>query len=403
MWNNIKRITLSPINAFINNKKSRPNLLLISYLGLSCVSLILLRDFELKNGLLNNLLVIVVVLILGVIWGFIESAFWYFFGKVYKGKARYNEVLLAVCYSKIPLTFGIVPGILAVILNKNTIMGETFVALHVILDLYSLFLYFYFIKKVEKWNKKTITFAILTIISIVVIIFSLIVASVKPKTLYLNIGESQMVFNAFTDYYTDNNEINNFLKVATKMNNEKIIKWDTSIRLLVQGEYTKRDLEQINRVVDRINQIQNKSKIEIVNSGENMKLVFGKKEMLKNYDKGIESSEEFIRIWWNYRYQIYKGIILINSEIDETSKYHYITLNIIKSLGMVENLDGLKEDSIFNTNKKYNTMKELDERFIMFLYSEKVKAGMDHKDIIKLYKEMYFNKNKLYEKKNYKI
>lgn len=200
----------------------------------------------------------------------------------------------------------------------------------------------------------------------------------EPKPIPLETGN-------FQPMYTDR-EIEYFTEIALGTeygNNTKAIrKWDSDIRVKINGNPSEKDLETLNQVISEINEIiGDKINVSIVNSNQNIDINFVPLSDFSICNAAPGNYGYFNCKWRNN--VIFECNICIATEntLLPEERSHMIREELTQSLGLMR--DSLKyRDSIFyegwTQTQRYS---EIDIKMIEILYSEKIRPGMGKEEI----------------------
>ncbi len=200
----------------------------------------------------------------------------------------------------------------------------------------------------------------------------------EPKPIPIEIGNSQHI-------YTDK-EIEYFTEIALGTeygNNTQVIrKWDSDIRIKINGNPNEKDLETLNHVISEINEIiGDKISVSIVKTNQNIDINFVPLSDFSICNAAPGNYGYFNCKWRNN--VIYECNICIATENNllQEERSHMIREELTQSLGLMR--DSLKyRDSIFyegwTQTQRYS---EIDRKMIEMLYSENIRPGMRKEEI----------------------
>ena len=185
--------------------------------------------------------------------------------------------------------------------------------------------------------------------------------------------------------YTDK-EIGYFTEIALGTeygNNTQVIrKWDSDIRIKINGNPNEKDLQSLNQVISDINEIiGDKINVSIVSTNQNIDINF---VPLTDFSicNAVSGNYGYFNCKWRNDV-IYECDICIAT--DETllqeERSHMIREEITQSLGLMK--DSLKyRDSIFyegwTQTQRYS---EIDRKMIEILYSDDIRPGMRKEEV----------------------
>lgn len=200
----------------------------------------------------------------------------------------------------------------------------------------------------------------------------------EPKPIPLETGNSQpMYIDREIEYFTE-------IALGTEYGNntQAIRKWDSDIRIKINGNPSEKDLETLNQVISDINEIiGDKINVSIVNTNQNIDINFVPLSDFSICNAAPGNYGYFNCKWRNN--VIFECNICIATEntLLPEERSHMIREELTQSLGLMK--DSLKyRDSIFyegwTQTQRYS---EIDIKMIEILYSEKIRPGMGKEEI----------------------
>jgi len=185
--------------------------------------------------------------------------------------------------------------------------------------------------------------------------------------------------------YTDN-EIEYFTEIAMGTeygNNTQVIrKWDSDVRIKINGNPNEKDLEALNQVISDINEIiGDKINISLVRTNQNIDINF---VPLSKFSicNAVSGNYGYFNCKWRNDV-IYECNICIATDdiLLQEERAHMIREEITQSLGLMK--DSLRyRDSIFyqgwTQTQRYS---ELDKKMIEILYSDDIRPGMRKEEV----------------------
>jgi hypothetical protein len=191
--------------------------------------------------------------------------------------------------------------------------------------------------------------------------------------------------------YTDN-EIEYFTEIALGAeygNNIQVIrKWDSDIKIKINGNPNEKDLQSLNQVISDINSlIGDKVYLTVVNTDQNIDINF---VPLSNFS--ICNAEPGNYGYFNCRWRnnvIYECDICIATDdsLLQEERSHMIREELTQSLGLMK--DSFKySDSIFYEGWTQTlNYSEIDRKIIEILYSEDIRPGMTKYEVERVLKK----------------
>ncbi len=185
--------------------------------------------------------------------------------------------------------------------------------------------------------------------------------------------------------YTDN-EIEYFTEIALGSeygsNVQVIRRWDSDIKIKINGNPNEKDLQTLNQVISDINEIiGDKINLSLVDSNQNIDINFVPLSDFSICNAASGNYGYFNCKWSNN--VIYECDICIATDdvLLQEERSHMIREELTQSLGLMN--DSLEyRDSIFYEEWTY-TQKylEIDKKMIEILYSDKIKPGMVKQEV----------------------
>ena len=222
-------------------------------------------------------------------------------------------------------------------------------------------------------NKKT--FSVIFIISLLQVC-CLYIEEPNPPPLQDENSESGYTYDEI-EYFTE-------IALGTEYGNntQVIIKWNSDIRIKVNGYPNENDLKALNQVVSDINEItSDKINVSIVETNQNININF-----VPLSEFSICNAEPGNYGYFNCKWRdnvIYECTICVATDdvLLKEERTHMIREEITQSLGLMN--DSLKyRDSIFyqgwTQTQRYS---EIDRKMIEILYSDYIKPGMGKEEV----------------------
>ncbi len=187
-------------------------------------------------------------------------------------------------------------------------------------------------------------------------------------------------------YIYSDKEIEYFTEIALGTeygNNVQVIrKWDSDIRIKINGNPREKDMEAVNQVISDINGIiGDKIFLTIVNTNENIKINF-----VPLSDFSICNAKPGNYGYFNCRWRnnvIYECDICIATDdsLLQEERSHMIREELTQSLGLMK--DSFKyRDSIFYEGWTQTlNYSEIDRKMIEILYSNDIRPGMSKVEV----------------------
>ncbi|KYC44474.1 MAG: hypothetical protein APG12_00856 [Candidatus Methanofastidiosum methylothiophilum] len=214
-----------------------------------------------------------------------------------------------------------------------------------------------------------------------IIIFSLISIIFYPGCLFFEEGNNAPISTGNLNLRYTEREIEYFTEIALGTeyggSTQVIRKWDSDIKIKINGNPTERDLQTLNLVISDINEIiGDKINLTIVNSNQNITINF---VPISDFSicKATRGNYGYFNCKWRNNV-IYECDICIATDdaLFQEERSHMIREELTQSLGLMK--DSLKyRDSIFYEGwTQTQGYSELDRKMIEILYSEDLRPGM---------------------------
>lgn len=197
-------------------------------------------------------------------------------------------------------------------------------------------------------------------------------------------AQNENTFSRYTE-----SEIEYFTEIGLGSeygNTDAVIrKWQTDIRIKINGEPTSRDIGALNTVISDLNPIiGDKFSISVVEENPNIEIYFVPVSEFSICNAAPGNYGYFNCKWENN--VIYRCDICIATDIYQEERSHMIREEVTQSLGLMN--DSLKyRNSIFyqdySASQKYS---EIDRKLIEILYLDEIKPGMRKEEVISVLK-----------------
>lgn len=185
--------------------------------------------------------------------------------------------------------------------------------------------------------------------------------------------------------YTDA-EIEYFNEIAlgTEYGNAPgvIKKWDTDIRIKVNGRPNEKDIQTLNRVISDLNSIiGDKINISIVNDNENININFVPLSKFSICDAVPGNLGYFNTKWRNN--VIYEASICIATDKlpYQEERSHMIREELTQSLGLMRDSNKYRDSIFYQGYSATQEYSQIDIKMIQILYSDEIKPGMGKKEV----------------------
>ncbi len=164
-----------------------------------------------------------------------------------------------------------------------------------------------------------------------------------------------------------------------------IKKWTDNIRIKVDGEPTKADLQTITDIVDDLNKLIAGIKIKLVEKKENLTITFSPENQFKSIDQNYVPTNYgfFWALWHDDNFVIYNASILVSSaDITQQERSHLIREELTQSLGLMNDSNKYNDSIFYQEWTDVKEFSELDKSVIKLLYLKKIKLGMSKEQVL---------------------
>lgn len=184
----------------------------------------------------------------------------------------------------------------------------------------------------------------------------------------------------------DASVIDYFLEVAmgAEFNSgaEIVRKWESDLRIRVNGNPTAADLQTLRSIVDEINGMNLSIRMQIVDQNPNVEMYFVPEQQFSRYEpnyRPVNMGYAWVR-WNNYRISS-ASILISTTGVNQQERSHLIREELTQALGLLQ--DSYRyPDSIFYQGWTDTTAyTPLDRRVIQLLYSSMIQPGMSRAQV----------------------
>lgn len=229
----------------------------------------------------------------------------------------------------------------------------------------------------------------LIIVGLFFVIIAIVVNTQTNFLGYLNLGTTFEVFS-------DKNTLTNFDKGldyiynAQYLDEQKIEKWSKPLKIKYIGSPTEKDIETLNKIIERFNTIDGFPGMSLVDADENIKVIYTTSENHKaiktQYNGG--SFESFCsRSARNG--EIIAADIIIEPGGLQGYRNSVVLHEFFHMVGFSNHTTDIK--SILNTIGPVSSLSEVDLLSFKMLYNPNIKIGMTYEQLENYYKNIEFN------------
>lgn len=163
---------------------------------------------------------------------------------------------------------------------------------------------------------------------------------------------------------------------------EVVRKWESDIRIRVNGNPTAADLQTLRSIVDEINAMNLTIRMQIVDQNPNVEMYFVPEQQFSRYEpnyRPVNMGYAWVR-WSNYRISS-ASILISTTDVNQQERSHLIREELTQAMGLLQ--DSYRyPDSIFyqgwTDTTAYTT---LDRKVIQLLYSPMIQTGMSRAQV----------------------
>lgn len=164
--------------------------------------------------------------------------------------------------------------------------------------------------------------------------------------------------------------------------NQVIRRWNSDIRIKLNGNITSADVAFINNAIEALNELTGEKITITLTSGHNANLnlhIVDKSEFANIISSVQPNVDGYVQVLSRSN-NIFKGTILISNNLSPTRRKHVILEELTQSLGLL-NDSMLYDDSIFYQNYSRVTDYSIEDRAIIsLLYTDAIRPGLTEQE-----------------------
>lgn len=183
--------------------------------------------------------------------------------------------------------------------------------------------------------------------------------------------------------------VNYFLEIAFcsefgVCTNPIVKKWDSEIRIRLNGNYTESDERELDNIISELSDLTELT-IKKVTNDANINIYFVKQGQFKRYIPQYNEhnrQEGLFAVQTNQNNIYYTATICIEDDINTTTKHHLLREELTQSLGLGDDSKSYT-NSVFQQNPKYKPIQYsfIDKEVIRILYDKKIHPGMNREEV----------------------
>lgn len=172
---------------------------------------------------------------------------------------------------------------------------------------------------------------------------------------------------------------------------ERIIKWNTDIKIQVHGSPTTSDLEELGNVVDELDELlshpnNDDINIEVVSGHDandaNVDIHFVPRNEFRQYQPNANPSARGLVVTSASNYQIENAQILITTtHVSQEERSHVIREELTQSLGLLQDNYWYPDSIFYKGLSNTNQFSDIDRTLVKMLYRRDILPGMDDAQI----------------------
>ncbi|WNY25815.1 DUF2927 domain-containing protein [Methanolapillus millepedarum] len=174
----------------------------------------------------------------------------------------------------------------------------------------------------------------------------------------------------------------------TKPSVSGVQKWATPIKIKVEGNPSEKDLNALNEIIAAFNTVDGFPGMQIVNSGENVKIIFTTNE---NYEqiRNMYTGDSFDKSFCDFNVrngEIYQANIIMEPGGPQGYRNSVQLHEFSHMIGFYNHVDG--KTSIMNYNNPVSGMSKTDTLAFKMLYNPEIPIGMPYFRMVDYYDSM---------------
>jgi hypothetical protein len=162
-------------------------------------------------------------------------------------------------------------------------------------------------------------------------------------------------------------------------------RWGIGPTLRVNGSPTARDRLTLNQVLDEINALTTTVDVAQVDTMPSVEVHFAPQAtfpgLLPSY---VPGNVGFFTVWWDATQHIYRAVVLISSEIDQSARDHILREEVTQILGLMRDSFRYPESIFYQNWTLVTEYAPVDEAVIEMLYRPELPTGAPAEEAVRL-------------------
>ena len=163
-----------------------------------------------------------------------------------------------------------------------------------------------------------------------------------------------------------------------------IRKWQSDLTLELHGQPTMGDLEELDRVIAEINDLQSAVRLVITDSNGNVQLHFTTPDEFSLIEPNyVPGNDGFFWTYW-FGAHIVRAHIFVNIEQQDVFRNHLMREELTQSLGLMNDSNRYEDSIFYQPWSDTDEFSSLDQALIQILYRDDVRAGMNREALMEI-------------------
>ena len=163
-----------------------------------------------------------------------------------------------------------------------------------------------------------------------------------------------------------------------------IRKWQNDLAIEVHGQPAMSDLEELERIIAEINELQSGVRLRIAASSGSVQLHFTTPDEFSLFEPNyVAGNDGFFWTYW-FGAHIVRAHIFVNVEQEEIFRKHLLREELTQSLGLMNDSTRYEDSIFYQSWTDTNEYSFLDQILIQILYRDDVRAGMNREALMEL-------------------
>lgn len=188
-------------------------------------------------------------------------------------------------------------------------------------------------------------------------------------------------------------QIHYFLEVAMGTeyggSNSTLKKWDEDIKIKVLGSPTPEDLKTLQAVMNEINTLTGRVKLQIDAKNPNLELYFIPEPRFASYEPNYQPiNYGFFWNSWDKDIIYHSRIFITTVGVTQKERAHLIREELTQSLGLMKDSDKYPESIFYQDWTDTTTYAAIDKAVIEMLYRPEIRPGMTKAQILEVFRNI---------------